>query len=221
MNLTTPAPGAAPAFDLECIRQRAGRLTPIEEDVLARGGEEKGDFQLNPDTAALLRTARPRDAAVLVPILPREPEATVLLTLRTEHLPSHAGQIAFPGGKIDPDDPGPAAACLREAEEEIGLPREQVELLGFGDLYVTGSGYRIVPVIGIVRGEPELNPNPQEVAEVFEVPLSFLMKAENHHRGRRLWEGRERRFYVMPYYRHYIWGVTAGIIRNLYERLYG
>ncbi len=201
------------------VRRRSERLKRLGEDVLAQE-PDSGDFLLNPDIAASLKSRSARDAAVLVPIVRREPEATVLLTRRTDHLPSHAGQIAFPGGKIDADDNGPVAASLREAHEEIGLASESVDLLGFGDTYVTGSGYRIVPVVGLVEADPDLTVNRDEVAAIFEVPLSFLMDARNHHQGRRTWQGRERKFYVMPYYEHYIWGVTAGIVRTLYERMY-
>ncbi len=207
-------------FDIAGVTERGRRLKPIGEDVLAHP-TESGDFLLNPGLAGHLLAKPPRDAAVLIPIVRREPEVTVILTRRTDHLPSHAGQIAFPGGKIDPDDDGPAAASLREAEEEIGLAPDAVVLLGFGDTYVTGSGFRIVPVVGLIDPGTPLAANPGEVAEIFEVPLSFLMDAANHHQGRRTWQGHERKFYVMPYYQHYIWGVTAGIVRTLYERMYG
>jgi len=207
-------------FDVDSVRRRGGRLRPLTDDVLAQS-TEMGDFLLNPGLAGDLRSGKPRDAAVLVPIVKRDREVTVILTRRTENLPSHAGQIAFPGGKIDPQDDGPASASLREAEEEIGLSAEAVVLLGFGDTYVTGSGYRIVPVVGLVDPQASVKANPHEVAEIFEVPLSFLMNAANHHQGRRTWQGHERKFYVMPYYQHYIWGVTAGIVRTLYERMYG
>jgi len=218
MSLTETYP--APGFDTRSVLDRGRRLKPLAEDVLAHTSET-GDFLLNPGIAGDLLAKNPRDAAVLIPIIRREPEVTVVLTRRTDHLPSHAGQIAFPGGKIDPDDDGPAEASLREAEEEIGLSAEAVALLGFGDTYVTGSGFRIIPVVGMVDSDARLAANPQEVAEIFEVPLSFLMNTSNHHQGRRTWQGHERKFYVMPYYQHYIWGVTAGIVRTLYERMYG
>lgn len=217
MNPTHTA--SAPAFDISCVRERARRLIPVDQDR-DRRTPELGDFMLNPELSSALRAKRPRDAAVLVPIVRRDPEVTVLLTRRTDHLAAHAGQIAFPGGKIDPDDDGPVGACLREAEEEISLPPQTVDLLGMGDPYVTGSGFRIFPVVGMIDPGLDLVPNPEEVAEIFEVPLSFLMRAENHHHGKRDWNGGQRRFYVMPYRRHYIWGVTAGIIRTLYDRMY-
>ncbi len=162
-----------------------------------------------------------RDAAVLIPVIARQPEATVLLTQRTEHLPSHAGQVAFPGGKIDDDDASPLAAALRETEEEIGLDRKFIEPVGCLEPYLSNSGYRIVPVLSVVRAEFELTLNSYEVADAFEVPLSFLMSSRNHRQGTRVFHGKERVFYEMPYGERYIWGVTAGIVRRLYERLYG
>ena len=219
MNVS-PSPRPSPVIDRAHFLERARFLKSLDENVLDPT-DEKGDFLLNPDMTGRPAVERPRDAAVLVPIIDRGPDVTVLLTRRTDHLPTHAGQVAFPGGKIDPDDSGPIGASLREAEEEIGLDRNAVDLIGLGDPYVTGSGFRIVPVVGIVSPDAGFVPNPEEVAEIFEVPLSFLMNDANHHQGRRMWQGRERRFYVMPYHRHYIWGVTAGIIRTLYDRMFG
>lgn len=178
-----------------------------------------GDHVLNP---GFVRGDAPyRDAAVLVPVVARDPAATLLLTLRTPHLASHAGQIAFPGGKIDPSDASPTDAALREAEEEIGLDRAFVTPVGTLDPYLTGSGYRIVPVVAMVDPAHRLTLNPDEVVNAFEVPLSFLMTPENHRRGSREFRGATRYFYEMPFGEHYIWGVTAGIIRGLYERVFG
>lgn len=178
-----------------------------------------GDHMLNPGFA--LSDGTYRDAAVLVPVVARLPEATVLLTMRTSHLAAHAGQIAFPGGKIDPTDPSPTAAALREAEEEIGLDRALVTPVGTLDPYLTGTGYRIVPVVAMVAPEHRLTLNPHEVVNAFEVPLAFLMSPGNHRRGSRELKGAVRSFYEMPFGEHYIWGVTAGIIRGLYERVFG
>ena len=146
-------------------------------------------------------------------------EPAVLLTLRTE-LPSHPGQIAFPGGKIEPDDRTPADAALREAAEEIGLARALIEPIGYLDLYLTFSGYRILPTVARVRPDYKLMLSATEVAEAFEVPLAFLMDVQNHALHSRDWKGVTRRYYAIPFGQRYIWGVTAGILRNLYERIY-
>jgi 8-oxo-dGTP pyrophosphatase MutT (NUDIX family) len=179
----------------------------------------RGDLDLDPATWEKAGVTANRPAAVLVPVVDR-PEPSVILTLRTSHLPSHADQIAFPGGKIDPVDNGPLAAALREAEEEIGLSRALVEPLGFLDLYLTFSGFRILPVVARVKPDYQLALNAQEVADAFEVPLAFLMGPENHQKHSRDWKGIVRHYYAMPYQERYIWGVTAGILRNLYERIY-
>jgi 8-oxo-dGTP pyrophosphatase MutT (NUDIX family) len=179
----------------------------------------KGDHSLEPALRAIADMRPIRPAAVLVPVIDR-PEPTVLLTLRTDSLSTHAGQIAFPGGRIDPGDESPLQAALREAEEEIGLDRALVEPLGYSDLYLSGTGYRIVPTVARVAPGFHLKLNPAEVAETFEVPLSFVMGPENHQRHTREWRGMMRSYYAMPFGERYIWGVTAGILRNLYERLY-
>jgi 8-oxo-dGTP pyrophosphatase MutT (NUDIX family) len=143
----------------------------------------------------------------------------VLLTERTPHLAAHAGQIAFPGGKIEPDDRGPLGAALREAEEEIGLAPRFVEPLGFLEPYQTGTGYLVTPVVAAVKPGYALKADPHEVALIFDVPLSFLLDESNHRIDSRFWRGAERRFYAMPYEGRYIWGATAGIIRTLHRRL--
>jgi 8-oxo-dGTP pyrophosphatase MutT (NUDIX family) len=159
-------------------------------------------------------------AAVLVPVVAREPDATVLLTLRTAHLSAHSGQIAFPGGKIEKADATPVETALREAEEEIGLPRELVTPLSLLDLHNTGTGFRIIPVLALVDPSFTPSPDPNEVADVFEVPLSFLMEEENHMRHLREWKDRRILFYAMEYEQRFIWGATAAMLRNLYDRLY-
>ncbi|MDR3496153.1 MAG: CoA pyrophosphatase [Ancalomicrobiaceae bacterium] len=164
---------------------------------------------------------RYRDAAVLFGIIDHGPDARLILTERTAHLNSHAGQVALPGGKIDAGDSHPIAAALREAEEEIGLDPAHVEPIGYFFPYLTGSGFRIAPVLARVRPGFSLIPNADEVAEVFEVPLSFLMDDANHRIASRVFEGRTRYFYEMPYGDHHIWGVTAGIIRQIFEVVYG
>jgi 8-oxo-dGTP pyrophosphatase MutT (NUDIX family) len=179
----------------------------------------RGDLDLDPDLWKRAGVKATRPAAVLVPVIDR-PEPTVLLTLRTADLSSHAGQIAFPGGKIEPSDPSPVAAALREAEEEIGLDRGLVEPIGHLDLFLTFSGFRILPTVAWVDPSHRLTLNRSEVDEAFEVPLAFLMDAQNHALHSRDWKGVLRRYYAMPFGERYIWGVTAGILRNLYERVY-
>jgi len=207
--LTDPA-----RYSAEDFRRRvASRLGPDP-------GLAVGDHSFNPDIADLLLGMERRPAAVLVPVVHREPEATLLLTERTAVLRSHAGQISFPGGRIDPDDIGPEEAALREAEEEIGLTADFVETLCRAPDYLTGSGYHVAPVIAIIRPGFRLRLNPAEVADAFEVPLSFLMDPANHRTGSRIWNGVRRRFIEMPYGDRLIWGITANILRILYERLY-
>jgi 8-oxo-dGTP pyrophosphatase MutT (NUDIX family) len=178
----------------------------------------RGDLDLDPSSWEQAGVTATRPAAVLIPVIDR-PEPQVLLTLRTE-LPSHPGQIAFPGGKIDAGDPTPVAAALREAQEEIGLSRDMIEPIGYLDLYLTFSGFRILPTLARVRPDYRLMLCEAEVADAFEVPLAFLMDAQNHALQSRDWKGVTRRYYAMPFGQRYIWGVTAGILRNLYERIY-
>ncbi len=203
------------------LRERANRglhRTPLRS--ASAPVRAPSDYDLNPGLIAELPpSASLRPAAVLVPIIER-PEPGVLLTLRTSHLSSHAGQIAFPGGKVDDNDDDEEAAALREALEEIGLERQYVEPLGYLDPYRTGSGFLIQPLVGLVRADFGLRINPNEVDDVFEVPLAFLMDAANHRRDSREIAGGMRHFHAMPYGERYIWGATAGIIRNMYERLH-
>lgn len=158
-------------------------------------------------------------AAVLVPIVLRESEPTVLLTQRTAHLRDHAGQVSFPGGRVEADDASPVATALRETEEEIGLTRERIEVLGFLPEYRTGTGFRVTPVVALVRPPFELTLDPFEVAEVFEVPLAFLLDPANHQRHSLHYRGALRSYFAMPYGDYFIWGATAGMIRSLSERL--
>jgi 8-oxo-dGTP pyrophosphatase MutT (NUDIX family) len=179
----------------------------------------RGDLDLDPVLWERAGVKATRPAAVLVPVVARS-EPMVLLTQRTSDLASHAGQIAFPGGKIDPTDATPLAAALREAEEEIGLDAKFIDPIGYLDLYLTFSGFRILPLLARVDPGYQVIINPAEVTEAFEVPLEFLMHPENHQRLKRDWKGIERQYYAMPFNERYIWGVTAGILRNLYERIY-
>jgi 8-oxo-dGTP pyrophosphatase MutT (NUDIX family) len=187
-------------------------------DPLAQGA--RGDLDLNPAMWERAGVTATKPAAVLIPIVDRS-EPMVLLTLRTQELTNHAGQVAFPGGKIDPADASPVAAALREAKEEIGLAPTLVEPLGYLDLYLTFTGFRILPTVARVKPDFKLTLNPWEVTEAFEVPLAFLMTPANHQRQSRDWRGITREFYAMPFENRYIWGITAGIVRNLYERIYG
>jgi 8-oxo-dGTP pyrophosphatase MutT (NUDIX family) len=160
-----------------------------------------------------------RPAAVLIPVV-EHAQPTVLLTQRAAHLNDHAGQISFPGGKIDATDASPLDAALREAEEEIGLGREFIDPVGYLDLYATGFGFRILPTLARVRPGFELRINETEVDDAFEVPLSFLMDPANHQLHSKEFRGMERSYYAMPFAERYIWGATAGILRVLYERIY-
>jgi len=158
-------------------------------------------------------------AAVLIPLLLQPNGLSVLLTQRTTHLRDHGGQISFPGGRMDPEDAGPNETALRESEEEIGLERERVEIIGQLPEYLTVSGYSVTPIIGLVKPQAEYVLDEFEVADIFEVPLSFLMDPANHQV--RVWQSEQgsRRFYSMPYEGRFIWGATAGMLRNLYHLL--
>jgi 8-oxo-dGTP pyrophosphatase MutT (NUDIX family) len=160
-----------------------------------------------------------RPAAVLIPVVDH-PEPTVLLTQRSAHLNDHAGQISFPGGKIDSTDATPLDAALREAWEEVGLTRDFIEPIGYLDLYGTSFGFRILPTVARVRPGFTLKINAAEVDDAFEVPLAFLMNPANHQIHSKEFRGMERSFYAMPFAERYIWGATAGILRVLYERIY-
>ncbi|HET7199756.1 MAG TPA: CoA pyrophosphatase [Burkholderiales bacterium] len=160
-----------------------------------------------------------RPAAVLIPVIKRDGELTVLFTRRAAHLNDHAGQISFPGGRSEPGDAGAAETAIREAEEEIGLASARIEVLGELHAYVTVTGYRVTPVVGLVKPPLDLRLDDFEVAEVFEVPLAFLLDPANHQRNTVLHEGRERRYYAIPYGQYYIWGATAGMLMNLHSFL--
>ena len=178
----------------------------------------RGDHDLNPDMTSPPSTAL-RPAAVLVPLIDYPGGMAVLLTQRTQHLSAHAGQISFPGGRIEEDDPDAVAAALRETEEEVGLPRERVSVIGRLDTYVTGTGFEITPIVGIVAPPFALAIDPYEVAEAFEVPLAYILDKHNHNRTERESAGRTRVFFVLPYEGRNIWGATAGMLVNLAEVL--
>jgi 8-oxo-dGTP pyrophosphatase MutT (NUDIX family) len=193
-------------------------VPPALTDLTAEGA--RGDLDLNMALWERAGVRATRPASVLVPVVDRG-EPTVLLTQRTAELTSHAGQVAFPGGKIEPTDVSPVAAALRETTEEVGLSPSLVEPIGYLDLYLTFSGFRILPTVARVKPDFTLSLNPAEVTETFEVPLDFLMTPANHQRKTRDWKGIPREYYAIPFENRYIWGITAGILRNLYERIYG
>ena len=214
----SPSPARLDSFFERARARLTLEVPPALTDPAALGA--RGDLDLNPALWQRAGVSATKPAAVLVPIVDRD-EPTVILTIRTQELANHAGQVAFPGGKIDPEDESPVAAALREAKEEIGLPPVLVEPIGYLDLYLTFTGFRILPTVARVKPDFTLALNPREVTESFEVPLSFLMTPENHQRKSREWKGVTREFYAMPFENRYIWGVTAGILRNLYERICG
>ena len=194
-----------------------GTADPAEAAALRQA--TRGDHDLNPGMTPPSAELRP--AAVLVPLIDRADGMSVLLTLRTAHLSAHAGQIAFPGGRIEAGDRDATEAALRETEEEIGLPRDHVTLIGRLDTYVTGTGFEITPVVGIVAAPFPLAADPFEVAEVFEVPLAFILDPSNHRRTERDFQERRRVFFVLPFENRNIWGATAGMLVNLAEVLTG
>jgi 8-oxo-dGTP pyrophosphatase MutT (NUDIX family) len=208
IRLTRPAVEACFARP----RQTGAGTAPSGSDELGL----RGDHDLNPD----FRLEGPfAAAAVLVPLFERRDGIMVLLTQRTPHLHAHAGQISFPGGRVDPQDDTPVAAALREAEEEVGIPRGRVSVIGRLDTYWTRTGFEIVPVVGFVDPAVEPRPDPFEVADIFEVPLDFLANEANHQRHSREFQGKLRHFYAMPWERRMIWVATAGMLVNLAELL--
>lgn len=206
--------GRIAEYSADEFRERASEVSPDEP------GADLGDHHLNPDLKDMIVRQNLRSAAVLIPVVDRAEGATMILTQRTANLRTHSGQIAFPGGTIDDGDGSPENAALRETWEEIGLAQNNVSVIGRMPDYLTGSGFRIAPVLGVVQPDFELQVNPDEVEDAFEVPLSFLMNPDNHKRESRVWQGRERFYFTMPYGERFIWGVTAGIIHTLYERFY-
>ncbi|TMJ51166.1 MAG: CoA pyrophosphatase [Alphaproteobacteria bacterium] len=214
---TAPAEIGSDAF-FERARARLGFDVPpglVDPNIVPPSGDPGTDRMLQ----IIAREQPVRPAAVLIPVVDH-PQPTVLLTQRSVHLAEHAGQISFPGGKIDATDASPLDAALREAFEEIGLGREFIEPIGYLDLYGTGFGFRILPTLARVRPGFKLVVNHSEVDDAFEVPLAFLMNPENHQVHSKEFRGMERSYYAMPFAERYIWGATAGILRVLYERIY-
>lgn len=211
-------------FSIADLRHRAARALTSPEARVSGLAEEKlgsSDFKLNPELAHMFPSAEDRRlAAVLVPVIEREAGATVLFTKRSETLPTHAGQISFPGGKVDDADANVIETAYREAHEEIGLDERFIEPIGFMDDYLTGTGFRIAPLVATIREGFTVTPDHNEVDEIFEVPFSFLMDNRNHEIHTREWRGAQRLFYAMPYEDRFIWGATAGMLRHLYENLY-
>ena len=196
------------------------RLAPAERLGGDRAGGLRGDFELNSD---FVRGdgGDYKLAAVLVPLVDRPQGVTILMTQRTAHLRAHAGQISFPGGRAEPRDENAVATALRETVEELGLDGERVEVMGRLDTYETGTGYSITPVVGVLVPGFSLAPDPAEVEEVFEVPLAFVLDPANHRRHSRYFNGIERHFHAMPFEGRYIWGATAGMLVDLYEKISG
>jgi 8-oxo-dGTP pyrophosphatase MutT (NUDIX family) len=205
---------SADIFSAEAFRIRARGLAGEQNDF------RHGDHLLNPDIVARLAQEKLREAAVLIPVVDRGSEAGLILTRRTQSMRQHSGQVAFPGGAVDAEDASAEAAALREAYEEIGLEAGFVETIGRLPAYLTTTGFCITPVVALVQPDYALTINREEVDAAFEVPFAFVMNPDNHKRESRVWEGRERFYYSMPYLEHHIWGVTAGILRVLYERLH-
>lgn len=205
-------------MSLETLKARlTQRLRPVS-DWSPDPAPTRSDYDLNPGLRETGRALRP--AAVLAPVMAHADGATVLLTRRADSLTSHTGQIALPGGRLDPGETAVQAA-LREAWEEVALAPAAVEVLGLGDPYETGSGFLITPVVGWITPPVPLSPSPDEVAEVFETPWDFLMDVANHRRDHLEMNGARRFFWAMPWNERYIWGVTAGLLKALHGRLYG
>jgi 8-oxo-dGTP pyrophosphatase MutT (NUDIX family) len=191
-----------------------------EEWLRGRFAEPRSFAPVTTGDGLLFREAESlRSAAVLVPVVSHRGDLTVLFTRRTDHLHDHAGQISFPGGRAEPHEESAAETALRETEEEIGLAADRVEILGSLSEYVTVTGYRVTPVVGLVRPPLELKPDEFEVAEIFEVPLGFLLDPANHQRNSVVHLGRQRHYYALPYGQYYIWGATAGMLMNFYSYL--
>lgn len=198
-------------------RGYGGAVSPVEAAAIRQA--TRGDHDLNPGWTP--PSTALRSAAVLVPLINRAEGMSVLLTQRTAHLSAHAGQISFPGGRVEATDQDAVEAALRETEEEVGLTRDHVSVIGRLDTYVTGTGFEVTPVVGIVSVPFPLSLDPFEVAEAFEVPLHFILDPSNHRRMTRVFEERTRVFFVLPFENRYIWGATAGMLVNLAEVLTG
>ena len=215
LRMGPAAIGSAEFFDRARARLRFDIPAGLTDaGVVPPSGDQGTDRMLQ----IVAREQPIRPAAVLIPVV-EHAQPTVLLTQRAAHLNDHAGQISFPGGKIDATDASPLDAALREAEEEIGLSRQFIDPIGYLDLYATGFGFRILPTVARVKPGFRLRINQAEVDDAFEVPLAFLMNPANHQVHSKEFRGMERSYYAMPFEERYIWGATAGILRVLYERI--
>lgn len=205
------------SLSAEAVRARLAGYAPGRRRAPGGAGLPRGDHDLAPDIWVPDRTLVP--AAVLVPLVVQPEGLSLLLTRRTAHLRDHAGQVAFPGGRSEPGDGSPEVTALRESAEEIGLNPEAVGLLGRLDTYVTGTGYEVTPVVGLLTPPLALVPDPREVDEIFQVPLTFFLEPANRQLMSREWQGRLRHYYAYPFGDYFIWGATAGMLNNLVEVL--
>ncbi|SLN34650.1 CoA pyrophosphatase [Oceanibacterium hippocampi] len=203
---------------IETLRVRLAPLPGDPLDEVIAADRVRGDHELNPASAPP-SGKKMRPAAVLVPIVDRPEGQSVLLTRRTPHLTKHAGQISFPGGRMEASDANPVETALRETEEEVGLDRGRIDVIGVLQTYLTVTGFSVTPVVGRVTPPFALTADPNEVAEIFEVPLAFLMDPANHRRHSGFYNGLRRYWHAMPYNEYYIWGATAGMLMDLYRRL--
>lgn len=207
---------AAPRLDPLKLQSALYDAPPLARDALSTFERVNSDYSLNP-AASLPKTLK--SAAVLVPVVNRTDGPTILLTKRTSHLRKHAGQVSFPGGRVDETDTDARHTALRETEEEIGLPTEAIQISGYLDRYMTGTGFDVMPVVGWIDQLPNLRLNEAEVDHTFELPLSYILDVNNRQQRTVMWQGELRRYYVYDYQRRYIWGATAGMLSNFAEKL--
>ncbi|WP_036554571.1 CoA pyrophosphatase [Nisaea denitrificans] len=197
-------------FDSSRLRMAFEGLAPQDTK------KGRGDHDLNPGMTPQVQS---RPAAVLIPIVERDEGLTMLLTKRSEDLPVHPGQVSFPGGRAESYDDGPVDTALRETEEEVGIHRRHIDIVGQLDLYSTRTGFAITPVVGLLTPPFDTRADPMEVQEIFEVPLAFFLDRGNHERHSREWNNQIRSFYAIPYGDYYIWGATAGMLVNFVDVL--
>ncbi len=195
------------------------RIEAVIDRQLPSAEVLNGSGQTGDERAGDERVDSLRLAAVLVPIIEHVEEPSILLTRRADHLDSHSGQVAFPGGKVEDEDASPTETALREAQEEIGLDPRFVEIAGFLDTYQTGTGFLILPVVGFVRPDFSVTANANEVADIFEVPARLALDAQLYQRQSAVWNGKERHYYSMQYEGYNIWGATAGMLLHMSRRI--